>query len=151
MEQLTHQCLALVHRSTRWFHFRDAGPDFTGGIARALVAWKVPVLLASLLSRWGGGGGCGQGALNPIAKNCVKIVGKLLKIAEKIAMLYPKPQRATRLHKWLRKFRRLLKHGPQVSQLLQATLNITVELEHEPKAADIVIRFVLPLGNTAAP
>ena len=44
----------------------------------------------------------------------------------------------------------LFKHGPQVSQSLQATLNITMELKHEPKAADSVIQFVLPHGNSAA-
>ena len=41
------------------------------------------------------------------------------------------------------------KHGPQVSQLLKAILNITMELKHEPKVADSVIQFVLPLGNSA--
>ena len=30
-------------------------------------------------------------------------------------------------------------------QLQEAPLNITVELQHEPKAADVVIQFVLPL------
>ena len=44
----------------------------------------------------------------------------------------------------------LFKHGPQVSQLLQVTLNITMELKHEPGAADFVIQIVLPLGNSAA-
>jgi hypothetical protein len=30
-------------------------------------------------------------------------------------------------------------------QLQELPLNITVELQHEPKAADVVIQFVLPL------
>ena len=42
----------------------------------------------------------------------------------------------------------LFKHGPQVSQLWHATLNITMEGKHEPKAADIVIQFVLLLRNS---
>ena len=36
-----------------------------------------------------------------------------------------------------------------VSQLQEATLNITIELKQEPKAADVAIPFVLPLGNGA--
>ena len=35
--------------------------------------------------------------------------------------------------------------GGLFSQLHEAPLNITVALEHEPKAADIVIQFVLLL------
>ena len=35
-----------------------------------------------------------------------------------------------------------------VSQLFQATLNIAVEVKHEPKAAEVVIQTVLPLGNS---
>ena len=58
----------------------------------------------------------------------------------------PKPPGATLLHTWLGMLLCLFKHGPQVSQLLQATLNITVELKHEPKTADSIIQFVLPLG-----
>ena len=42
----------------------------------------------------------------------------------------------------------LFKHGPQVSQLQQVTLNITIKLKHELKAADVVIPFVLLLGNS---
>ena len=34
--------------------------------------------------------------------------------------------------------------GPQAAQLQQAPLNITRESKHEPKAADVVIQFVLP-------
>ena len=48
---------------------------------------------------------------------------------------------------WLRLFLCLFKHGPQVAQLQAAAFNITMELKHEPKAADIVIQFVLLLGN----
>ena len=60
------------------------------------------------------------------------------------------PQGATSLHRWLRIFLCLVKDGPQVSQLLHVTLNITMELKHEPKAAGIVIQFVLLLGDGAA-
>ena len=41
----------------------------------------------------------------------------------------------------------LFKHGPQVSQLREATLNIAMELKHETKVADIIIQFVLSLGT----
>ena len=37
----------------------------------------------------------------------------------------------------------------RISGLQQAALNITMKLKHEPKAADVVIQFVLPLGNSA--
>ena len=83
-------------------------------------------------------GDCNQGGPNPTAK-------KLRKIAV-LQPTLPKPQGATLLHRWLRIFLCLLKHGRQVSQLLPVTLNITMESKHEPKAADIVIQFVLPLG-----
>ena len=36
-------------------------------------------------------------------------------------------------------------NSPWAVQLQEAPLNITVELQHEPKAADVVIQFVLPL------
>ena len=37
---------------------------------------------------------------------------------------------------------------PQVSKLQEATLNITMELKHELKAADTVTQSVLPHGNS---
>ena len=98
-----------------------------------------------------GGGGCGQGGSNPIARSCAK----LQKIAENRGKIVapqpnlPKPQGATLLHRWLRMFLCLFKYGPQAPQLLQATLNITMELKLEPNAADIVIQFVLLLGKSA--
>ena len=36
-------------------------------------------------------------------------------------------------------------NSPWAVQLQEAPLDITVELQHEPKAADVVIQFVLPL------
>ena len=42
----------------------------------------------------------------------------------------------------------LFKHGPQASQLREALYH--QEIEAGTKAAEIVIQFVLPLGNRAA-
>ena len=39
--------------------------------------------------------------------------------------------------------------GPKALQLQEAALNITMELNHETNAADVVFQFVLVLGNGA--
>ena len=37
--------------------------------------------------------------------------------------------------------------GPRAAQLQEAPFNITMELKHEPKAANVVIQSVPPLRN----
>ena len=103
----------------------------------------------------GGGKNCGLGGSNPIAKNCGKIAEKLRRIAENCGKLRkncdvvsgpPEPSRCNNSGQ-------VAQNSPNFTetnslwalQLQELPLNITVELQHEPKAADVVIQFVLPL------
>ena len=79
----------------------------------------------------GGGGGIAvrEGQIQ-LQKNCGKLREKCGAVT--------KPPEASRSNTsaqvWLRAFPGLFKHDPQVPQLQYATLNIAMELEHEPKA-----------------
>ena len=111
----------------------------------------------------GGGGDCGLGGSNPIAKNCGKIAGKLRKncgeIAGKLRKIAgklrkncgvvsgpPEPSRCYSSGQVAQNSQNFTEtNSPWTVQLQEAPLDITVELQHEPKAADVVIQFVLPL------
>ena len=103
----------------------------------------------------GGGGNCGLGGSNPIAKNCGKIAEKwrkLRKIAEKLRKNCnvvsgpPEPSRCNNSGQVAQNSQNFTEtNSLWAVQLQEAPLNITVELQHEPKAADVVIQFVLRL------
>ena len=78
----------------------------------------------------GGGGGLQSGRAECNAKNCGKMAGNCGEIVGEIAVPYATlltPQGATLLDKRLRLFLGVVQHGPQVSQLQDATFNITTE------------------------
>ena len=93
----------------------------------------------------GGGKNCGLGGSNPIAKNCGKIAEKLRENCDVVSGP-PEPSRCNNSGQ-------VAQNSPNFTetnslwalQLQELPLNITVELQHEPKAADVVIQFVLPL------
>jgi hypothetical protein len=88
-------------------------------------------------------------------KNCGKIAencGKLRKIAEKLRKNCdvvsgpPEPSRCNNSGQVAQNSQNFTEtNSLWAVQLQEAPLNITVELQHEPKAADVVIQFVLPL------
>ena len=100
-----------------------------------------------------GGGGIAKGPiqLRKSAKKLRKIVGKSRENCEKTGVPQPnlpKHQGTTLLNKWLRMF---------LCQTWATGITITAGdpqyhhgMKREPKAADIVIQFVLPLRNSAA-
>ena len=111
--------------------------------------------VCKMLYAGGGGGNCGLGGSNPIAKNCGKIAGKLRKIAENCGKLRkncdvvsgpPEPSRCNNSGQVAQNSQNFTEtNSLWAVQLQEAPLNITVELQYEPKAADVVIQFVLPL------
>ena len=96
---------------------------------------------------WGG-----RIQLRKIAEKLRKNCGKLRKIAEKlrkncgVVSSPPEPSRCNNSGQVAQKSQNFTEtNSPWAVQLQDAPLNITVELQHEPKAADVVIQFVLPL------
>ena len=91
--------------------------------------------------------GCGK-----IAENCGKIAEKLRKIAEKLRKNCdvvsgpPEPSRCNNSGQVAQNSQNFTEtNSLWAVHLQEAPLNITVELQHEPKAADVVIQYVLPL------
>ena len=104
----------------------------------------------------GGGGelrsGGGRIQLRKIAEKLRKNCGKLRKIAEKLRKNCdvisgpPVPSRCYSSGQVAQNSQNFTEtNSPWTVQLQEAPLDITVELQHEPKAADVVIQFVLPL------
>ena len=90
-----------------------------------------------------------------VESNCEKLrknCGKLRKIAEKLRKNCdvisgpPEPSRCNNSGQVAQNSQNFTEtNSLWAVQLQEAPLNITVELQHEPKAADVVIQFVLPL------
>ena len=83
-----------------------------------------------------------------LRKNCGKIAencGKLRKNCDVVSGP-PEPSRCYNSGQVAQNSQNFTEtNSPWTVQLQEAPLNITVELQHEPKAADVVIGFVLPL------
>ena len=105
---------------------------------------------------WQGGGGIavwgGRIQLRKIAEKLRKNCEKLRKIAEKLRRNCdvvsgpPEPSRCNNSGQVAQNSQNFTDtNSLWAVQLQEAPLNITVELQHEPKAADVVIQFVLPL------
>ena len=112
-----------------------------------------------------GGGGIAVGGVETnceklrekLRKKLRKIVGKLRKIAGKLRKIAGKlrhckqPSVTFKVQQFWTGGSDIFPFshtkGPRAAQLQEAPLNITMELKHEPKAADVVIQFVLPLRN----
>ena len=102
-----------------------------------------------------GGGDCGLGGsiqLRKIAEKLRKNCGKLWKIAGKlrencdVVSGPPQPSRCNNSEQVAQNSQNFTEtNSLWAVQLQEAPLNITVELQHEPKAADVVIQFVLRL------
>ena len=106
--------------------------------------------------RYRGGGGVavwgGQIQLRKIAGKLRENCGKLRKIAGKLRKNCdvvsgpPEPSRCYSSGQVAQNSQNFTEtNSPWTVQLQEAPLDITVELQHEPKAADVVIQFVLPL------
>ena len=92
-----------------------------------------------------GGGDCGLGGSNPIAEKLRKIAEKLRKNCDVVSGP-PEPSRCYSSGQVAQNSQNFTEtNSPWTVQLQEAPLDITVELQHEPKAADVVIQFVLPL------
>ena len=96
---------------------------------------------------WGG-----RIQLRKIAEKLRENCGKLRKIAEKLRKNCdvvsgpPEPSRCNNSGQVAQNSQNFTEtNSLWAVQLQEAPLNITVELQHEPKAADVVIQFVLPL------
>ena len=114
------------------------------------------VLQLPLTSDGRGGGGIavlgGQIQLRKIAEKLRKNCGKSRKIAGKLRKNCdvvsgpPEPSRCYSSGQVAQNSQNFTEtNSPWTVQLQEAPLEITVELQHEPKAADVVIQFVLPL------
>ena len=96
---------------------------------------------------WGG-----RIQLRKIAEKLRENCGKLRKIAEKLRKNCdvvsgpPEPSRCNNSGQVAQNSQNFTEtNSLWAVHLQEAPLNITVELQHEPKAADVVIQFVLPL------
>ena len=128
---------------------KDSGPSTENSINLA------PVTNPELPSRQGGGKIAvwgGQIQLRKIAGKLRENCGKLRKIAEKLRKNCdvvsgpPEPSRCNNSGQVAQNSQNFTEtNSLWAVQLQEAPLNITVELQHEPKAADVVIQFVLPL------
>ena len=102
-----------------------------------------------------GQGGGGELRSWGVKSNCEKLrgnCGKLRKIAGKLRKNCdvvsgpPEPSRCYSSGQVAQNSQNFTETiSPWTVQLQEAPLDITVELQHEPKAADVVIQFVLPL------
>ena len=110
---------------------------------------------ASLL-QVGGGGELRSGGVKSncekLRENCGKIAENCGKIAEKlqencdVVSSPPEASRCNSSGQVAQNSQNFTEtNSPWAVQLQEAPLDITVELQHEPKAADVVIQFVLPL------
>ena len=80
-----------------------------------------------------------------IAENCGKIAEKLRENCDVVSGP-PEPSRCYSFGQVAQNSENFTEtNSPWTVQLQEAPLDITVELQHEPKAADVVIQFVLPL------
>ena len=132
--------------STQWLRIVSAVGCVSGA---AECCWLSPCT-------GGGGIAVGGGGSKPIAKNCGEIAGKLLKIAGKLRKIAGKLRHCKQPSVTL-KVQQFWTGGSDFSfqsyktsmgsTITRGALNITMELKHEPKAADVVIQFVLPLRN----
>ena len=111
---------------------------------------ETPIVLATHipLHPQGGGGIAvwgGRIQLRKIAGKLRKIAGKLRKNCDVVSGP-PEPSRCNNSGQVAQNSQNFTEtNSLWAVQLQEAPLNITVELQHEPKAADVVIQFVLPL------
>ena len=99
--------------------------------------WEGTQGLRQWTERRGGEGRCGHGASDPIAIHCGKTAGKL--------RWRQQPSLAMReQHFWT-----VADGFPLHRTARFSGIKITMQLKHEVKAADVVIHFVLTLGDSA--